>query len=197
MLKSYKIRWEHILCVGILSLLSAQTEASAGRSALPKQVAQCQVTLKKVCLRLEEYKGRTHQAYYDNLYRQSQDFLNALEKFPVSSKQLTQCENFITIIGDIIGTHPADLAPMPSYTSPQEGRLSNPMLETAASRVRWKKESRLVRFEYSSEHKPSKREDIGEESDEEGEEIFPMTSHSPRTSKLKTHIASEEPKKLE
>lgn len=187
-MKRYKIGWILVLFLGMISLMSPCILADKKKHSVASEEAlHCKTSLKRFCLRLEACsKQRTNQAYYENLYQQTQDFLNTLEAFPPSSSQIDKCENFLKVIQDIIGSHgvATDLAPMPNSSIPHRGKLTKPVLETAPKRPL----CQSVKYEYDD---PASKRTI--ETAEEAEEVdeFKLVSRT-----RKPHV-SEETKEIE
>jgi len=138
MVKCHKDGWMSALVfIGVVFLMCPGIFAENANSALVNQFSMCQNSLKHFSLHLEKCsKVRPNQAYYEDLYNQTQEFLSAIETIPTNSSQLSRCENLLRVVQDIVGSHKGnpDLAPMPLYSTPSRGKLTNSILETSARR---------------------------------------------------------------
>lgn len=190
MAKYHKISWIPVLFIGVSFLIGSEILADGIRLSKESRFVECQTALEKFSLRLEERsRGRPHQNYYANLYRQTQDFMMSLKNFPTSSPD--KCENFLNVIQGVVGSHGGDLGPMPRYSSQHGGgRL------TKSLKMIPKRELRNIRYEYKAREKSIKeRKEIGEE-EEDLEELKFAPSPIRRSSRTGNHIGSEknEPK---
>lgn len=162
---------------------------------LLSQVEQCETSLKKFHIRLEDLRSRNNQVYYENLYQQVQDYLKKMRAVSSDPSQLERCENLLKSIHDIIGSHPADLGPVPAYVTPTNGKLTKPGLETAASRRNMRKS---IQYECSDRTFRRQKDEAQEmEEVEEGNEFLLTSglSRLPLSSRTKGALASEETKK--
>lgn len=138
MTKRHKIRWILVLLGGIIPLTGSSILASKKiHSVISSDTLHCKTSLEKFLLRLKKYSAqRGNQAYYEDLYQQTRDFLNTVENLPPTLSRLDKCENFLKVIQDITGSHniTTDLAPMPHDSGSQRGNLTRPALETTPGR---------------------------------------------------------------
>ena len=163
-----------ITSVGDLGALAGKE----GHPALSKEALRCKTSLEQFRLRLKVYSKQENLPYYKDLYQQVQIFLGAVGD-PVRSFQLDKCENLLNAIQDIIGLFPertrvgpAELAPMPTeYSSPHEGKLTNPTLETIPKRPLRSVRSMSIHYRYDDLEFDKKEK--GEEPDD-----FQLTSTS-------------------
>jgi hypothetical protein len=194
MMKRHKIRWILVLLGGIAPLTGSSILASKKvHSVISSDTLHCKTSLEKFLLRLKKYSAqRGNQAYYEDLYQQTRDFLNTVENLPPTLSRLDKCENFLKVIQDITGSHTiaTDLAPMPPYSSSQRGKLTSAALETTAKRP-----LRQIRYVYD-EGAPKQVKEADEEADEAGEFEF-LSNPSPRLSGARKSPALEETKEIE
>lgn len=199
-MKRYKIGWILVLLLGVISLMSPSVLADKKNHPVTSgEVLHCKTTLKRFCLRLEACsKQPTNQAYYENLYQQTQDFLSTLEAFPPNSSQIDKCENFLKVIQDIIGSRgvATDLAPMPNCSTSHRGKLTKPVLETAPKRPLGKP-IQSIRYEYDNPASKRTIETAEEAEEAVGDELKLISSSAPRLSRTRNFHASEETKEIE
>lgn len=172
--KRHKIRLIPVLFIGSLFLVASTAWGEVLQSPRDSKILECQTALENFFLRLQERSqmdshGRAYQAYYKNLYRQTQEFLANLKNFPSSSPD--KCQNYLNVIQDIVGRHSADLGPVPGHAG-QECRVQL----TKSLKTIPKRELRNVRYEYAERVKVSKeKKAIGEEEEELEELLFSPT----------------------
>jgi hypothetical protein len=190
MAKCHKIRWIPALFRGAFLLLApimiSSVLAEVLHSAPDSKILECQTALEKFSFRLEERsRGRPHQAYYANLYRQTQDFLASLKNFP--TPPLDKCQNYLNVVQDIVGGQGADLGPLPRHSGQRYGgRLTQPILKTIP-----KRELRNIRYEYAERARSAKeKKQIGEE-EEDLEEVSFAPTPVRRSTKTGNPLASE------
>ena len=189
MVKCHKIRWIPVLFIGSLFLVAPTAWGEVLQSPRDSKVLECWTALEKFSLRLQERsrgdsQGRPYQAYYGNLYRQTQEFLANLKNFPSSSPD--KCQNCLNVIQDIVGRHSADLGAMPGQSRQQyRGQLTK-SLKTIP-----KRELRNVRYEYAERVKASKEKKAVGEEEEELEELSFSPTPIRRSSKSGKHLTSE------
>ncbi len=199
MVRPNRMGWGSALFIGVIFLISSGVLADKGSLSSSSQFLQCQTSLKRFCLHLENCsKTRINQPYYENLYNQTQDFLKTLENLPSSSSQLDQlvkCENLLKVVQDVIGHHHAgapDLAPMPAYSNPNGGTLTNPVLETIPKRPL--RRVHHVQYEYDNASLKQSTKEVDEEAGEVDEFGLssPNPSPSPRLSRTRKPGESQE-----
>lgn len=196
MIKYYKVGWISAFFLGIVSIMCPGILADKARP-VSSQVLQCETSLKEFCKHLEGFRTRGNQAYYENLYQQTQDFLKTLQNLPTNSLQLGKCENFVKAIRDIIGSHAVDLAPMPSSINPSTGRmLTRPALETTISTrpLRRPRPIQSIQYVYGAD---KKKQQEGTDEETKVDELLLTSRAIPSSSKTKKPSATEEPKELE
>lgn len=168
---------ERFIKASFLSLLiivsgSLPGIAKAQKPLLSRQFLKCQTTLEHFRSRLgKKTKGETNQPYYENLYKQTEGFLNTIKEVPINAVQLDKCENLLTALQEIVGkqgTEGAELAPVPFSPKQRGGSLSAPVLETTPRRPLRKKGVQRKHIEYV-DYDPASR--LKKEGDEELEEM--------------------------
>jgi hypothetical protein len=193
MVKCHKIRWISVLFAASLLLTVHNAWGEVLKSPRDIKILECQTALEKFSLRLEQRarqgsqrdsQGRPHQAYYGNLYRQTQEFLASLKNFPSSSPD--KCQNYLNVVQDIVGHHGADLGALPGQSGQQyRGQL------TKSLKAIPKRELRNVRYEYAERAKSkAEKKAIGEE-EEDLEELSFSPTPIRQSSKSGKHLASE------
>ncbi len=185
MVKCHKISWISALFVGVSLFVSPGILADGIPLSKESRFVKCQTALEKFSLRLEERsRGRPHQTYYANLYRQTQDFITSLKNFPTPSTD--KCQNFLNVVQGIVGSHGVDLEPMPRYSDRRGGGRPTKSLKMIP-----KRELRNVRYEYGERGKPTKeKKEMGEE-EEDLEELNFTSSPIRRSSRAGNHFGSE------
>jgi hypothetical protein len=195
LMKSQGVVQSSSLIIGLAFLLNSSAFAETHSHGSSSQFLQCQTSLKRFSLHLEKRKTQSNQPYYEDLYKQTQYFLNNLVNIPDSPSQLARCENLLKVLQDIVGNPPptSDLGPMPNNANATSGKLTPSALEA------WRRPiSNKMHVKYVCEdHARGKRAKEENEETQELDENLLTSRPTPQVSRMRKSSAPGGPKELE
>jgi hypothetical protein len=169
-------------------LIFMESEAANPPFATPQQILQCQLSLQEISARLRQIvKDRANQKYYDNLYKQRQDFLKRLDTSPLNfleaEEMWEQCQNLTKAIRMMRQPSVKEMPSLSPQGSYQSGLLTPRSLNRATVMEirrdhRYRNRLQYMRHDYlKSKIKEikEKKEGVGEE---DNMEDFTFSLHS-------------------